>query len=127
MRQNELADALYAAVGVRVREARRSQKMSQEDLANRVGLTRTSITNVEAGRQKLPLHTLFAIAEALGMEAKELLPSGKREEWARKDQQLLQDPRMGAIEPNEQLWVLRANRPARKARVAAPLTPSVAG
>lgn len=39
-----------------------------------VGLTRTSITNVEQGRQKFLLHTLVDIAMALQVEPAGLLP-----------------------------------------------------
>lgn len=48
--------------------------MSQDDLAASVALSRTSITNLESGRQQVPLHTLYEIAEALGSSLKELLP-----------------------------------------------------
>lgn len=47
--------------------------MSQERLSNAVSLTRTSIVNIESGRQKLLLHNLFRIAEALGVQPTELL------------------------------------------------------
>src|SRR5687767_2795287 len=59
---------LYVEVGRRTRMARLSRGVTQDALAERVGLTRTSITNVEAGKQKLPLHTLFEIAAALQVE-----------------------------------------------------------
>jgi transcriptional regulator with XRE-family HTH domain len=42
--------------------------MSQGQIADAVGLVRTSITNIERGKQKLSLVTLKAIADALGME-----------------------------------------------------------
>jgi transcriptional regulator with XRE-family HTH domain len=54
--------------------ARERAGLTQEDLAREVGLTRTSITNIERGRQKLLIHALFAIAQALGVPAVSLLP-----------------------------------------------------
>lgn len=48
--------------------------MTQEGLGEAVSLTRTSITNIERGRQKLLLHTLARIAHALGVATSELLP-----------------------------------------------------
>lgn len=48
--------------------------MSQAILARAIGLTRTSISNIESGRQKLLLHTFLAICIALGMKPNELLP-----------------------------------------------------
>lgn len=70
------ASPLYEEIGRAIREARQQAELSQEDLAYRVGLTRTSITNLERGRQQVPLHTLYDIAEAVGGDVKEWLPDG---------------------------------------------------
>lgn len=51
--------------------------MSQEGLAKRVGLSRTSITNIEQGRQQVPLHMIYTFADALGVELTALLPDKK--------------------------------------------------
>lgn len=66
--------AMYKEVGRLVRAHRIKQNLSQMDLARRVGHTRTSITNIEAGRQRLPLDLLFNFANVLGLEVRELLP-----------------------------------------------------
>jgi transcriptional regulator with XRE-family HTH domain len=63
--------AFYKALGSRIRELRAAQ--SQEQLAKAVKLTRTSIVNIEAGHQKLLVHNLFKIAEALGVRPTELI------------------------------------------------------
>lgn len=67
-------DPLYKELGGRLRASRRHAKMSQEEVARRVGLTRTSITNIEHGRQQIQIHTLYAIAKVLGMRPALLLP-----------------------------------------------------
>src|ERR1043165_8157209 len=65
----------YKDVGALVREARKKAKgISQESLANSVGLTRTSLTNIEKGRQKLLLHTFIEIAASVGANPADLLP-----------------------------------------------------
>lgn len=68
---------LYLAFGelIRMHRENRSQPMTQEKLGRLVGLSRTSITNIERGRQHATLHHLFAIAEALGVAPAALLPS----------------------------------------------------
>src|SRR5258707_6534000 len=48
--------------------------MSQAALAKAVGLSRTSITNIERGRQPVNIHTLYAMADILGVEIGDLLP-----------------------------------------------------
>jgi transcriptional regulator with XRE-family HTH domain len=67
-------DGLYAHVGRRVREVRIRESLTQSQLADAVGLTRSSIANLEAGRQRIPLHLLVWIAEILHVKASDLLP-----------------------------------------------------
>src|SRR5207249_352007 len=69
-------ELLYRLVGEKVRAARErlSPKRSQAKLAQALGLSRTSLVNIECGRQRAPLHVLWRIAEALGIELADLLP-----------------------------------------------------
>jgi transcriptional regulator with XRE-family HTH domain len=68
--------SFYEEVGRRVRDARKRRKptLTQDELGKLVGLTRTSITNLEHGRQKCLIHTLAEIASALHVEPSSLLP-----------------------------------------------------
>lgn len=61
-------------MGSLVRELRRKRNLTQEQLASQVGLRRTSITNIEAGRQRIPVDLLFELAEGLHINPKELIP-----------------------------------------------------
>lgn len=65
---------LYQRVGMRLRQARQLRGLTQFDLAQMVGMSRASIANIESGRQRLMLHTLWKLAEALQMDARQLLP-----------------------------------------------------
>jgi transcriptional regulator with XRE-family HTH domain len=65
---------LYQAIGAAIKQARKELGLSQEDLAKIVQLTRTSITNLESGKQQVPLHTLYDIAAAIDHDVRELLP-----------------------------------------------------
>jgi len=65
---------LYSSVGALIADARRKRKLSQADLAALAGRSRTSISNIEAGRQHIPIHTLFAFARALNVSPESLLP-----------------------------------------------------
>lgn len=67
-------EQFYRELGERIRQARSAKRVSQQDLAVSTGLTRTSIANVEAGRQRLPVDRLFDISIALGVDAASLLP-----------------------------------------------------
>jgi transcriptional regulator with XRE-family HTH domain len=67
--------------------------MTQDNLALRLSLSRTSIINIEKGRQQVLVHTLADIASALGVPMTELVPpqdevahrlrdtSRKKREW----------------------------------------------
>lgn len=71
-------EAFYTLAGERVRSARIDAGISQELLARRVGLTRSSIANLEAGRQRVALHLFVSISDALNRDVCELLPKKKR-------------------------------------------------
>lgn len=68
-------DNVYADVGGRISRARRAASISQDKLAKRVQVTRTSIVNIEAGRQRAPLHLLWQIAAVLEVEVADLIPT----------------------------------------------------
>lgn len=68
-------DSLYKFVGARLKESREKRpQLTQEKLADEIGLKRTSITNIESGQQRVPLHVLFRICEVLRIEVRDLLP-----------------------------------------------------
>lgn len=66
--------SVYEQLGQRIRARREEQGISQTKLSASVKLTRTSISNIENGRQHLPLHTLYRFARALGCRPHDLLP-----------------------------------------------------
>lgn len=63
----------YVALGRQIAMAREG-KMTQDSLAQKLSLTRTSIINIEKGRQQVLVHTLADIASALGVPVGKLLP-----------------------------------------------------
>jgi len=67
-------DKIYRLFGDRVRELREKRNVTQEELGRRVALSRTSITNIEKGRQRVLLHQMVSIATALEAKPEELMP-----------------------------------------------------
>lgn len=57
-------------LGKFVKAMRKRAGMTQKELADRVGLERTSITNIERGNQTMNVQTINSIAEALGYEVR---------------------------------------------------------
>lgn len=72
-------EEVYREIGRRIRAEREALGFSQVDLAKEIGLTRTSITNIEAGRQRMLIHTLYDIANALGVAIACLYPKNEEE------------------------------------------------
>jgi transcriptional regulator with XRE-family HTH domain len=68
-------DPLYQELGRRLREAREAAQLTQAGLAARVALSRTSITNIEQGRQRLTVDSLVRLAAVVGVDPRQLLPS----------------------------------------------------
>ena len=60
-------------IGTRIREARQRRKLSQTELARRVGLHRVSLANIERGTRTPSLETLFKLARALKVAPARLL------------------------------------------------------
>lgn len=73
-RTPHMDDQLYRLFGSRVRALREGKNVTQEELAKRVDLSRTSITNIEKGRQRVLLHQMVEIANALEAAPTELIP-----------------------------------------------------
>lgn len=70
--------ALYTMLGRKIAGARArfaGGTLSQSGLAKMVGLTRGSIANIELGTQRPPIHVVWAIGHALGIEPAALLPN----------------------------------------------------
>jgi transcriptional regulator with XRE-family HTH domain len=103
--------AFYDEMGRRIRDARKLRKpsLTQEGLAKLVGLTRTSITNIERGRQKCLAHTLAEIAQALDIETARLIPPMPSESPELRDA-LRNRP------ASEKAWIMSAVTAARKGR-----------
>jgi DNA-binding XRE family transcriptional regulator len=63
----------YEAVGRRIAQVR-GPRLKQDALAQKIEMTRTSIINIEKGRQQILLHTLVDIARALNVSPTDLMP-----------------------------------------------------
>ena len=69
-------DELYSQIGKNIRSLRQVVGITQKELAEAVGRSRVTITNIERGIQKPPLWTYYQICEALRAKAKGPVPAG---------------------------------------------------
>lgn len=65
----------YIELGARIKTHREWAGLTQEQLAKATGLTRSSIANIEAGRQRCDIHVLVQIADRLHADPRGLLPT----------------------------------------------------
>jgi len=64
---DELAAALAAAIGGRVKQERRSRRWTLDQLAEAAGVSRRALVNVEQGAANPSVGTLLRISDALGV------------------------------------------------------------
>jgi transcriptional regulator with XRE-family HTH domain len=62
------------ALGRKIARFRKKAGLSQEDLADKSGLTQTTIGLLEVGKRRVSLKTLQKIGSALGVKVKDILP-----------------------------------------------------
>lgn len=63
-----MADDLYQAIGERIRRARESVGLSQQDLAKRIGYSSpATISHFESGERRISIQDLQQIAQTLGL------------------------------------------------------------
>jgi transcriptional regulator with XRE-family HTH domain len=65
---------LYKSIGDKIRELRIERNYNQTELAQKIGLERTSVTNIETGKQKVTLYALYNISKSLDVSLNDLLP-----------------------------------------------------
>ncbi len=63
----------YFEIGQRIRKFRKAHSLSQEELAEKVGISTTHMSHIETGNTKLSLPVLVLLADALGVRTDDLL------------------------------------------------------
>lgn len=63
----------YVLIGRRLRVEREKRNLTQSEVAGKLGLPRSGVSNIEKGKQRLLLHTFLDYASALDMPPSSLL------------------------------------------------------
>lgn len=66
-------EPVYRSLGAKIEQLRTTLGWTQDELAQKVGLARGSVANIETGRQRILLHDVDAFAAAFGVSPKMLL------------------------------------------------------
>ncbi|MDQ0914658.1 helix-turn-helix domain-containing protein [Paenibacillus sp. V4I5] len=72
---------LYEEIGRKVKDARVMRGFTQQELSDRIRLSRSSVASIEIGVQKIPLHTLYEICFVLGIEVHQVLPNNNKDTY----------------------------------------------
>jgi transcriptional regulator with XRE-family HTH domain len=92
-----MADAssqrLLKLLGLRIRDLRRAQGLSQENLADKCGVHRTFMGTVERGESNLSFSNIFKVASTLGVSLSALFEGV--------DQNVVSGGRSNAMEEND--------------------------
>lgn len=67
-------EEINTAFGEQLAARRRNAGLTQQQLAELVGMSRSAIANIESGKQGVVLTTIFMLADALGVVPTELIP-----------------------------------------------------
>ena len=73
-RTSEVARRIAREVGQRLKTARRERRVAQDAFAKAMGVSRTTASNIERGRQRLFLDQVYRAAEILSVSIDKLLP-----------------------------------------------------
>ena len=71
-----------SSIGERLRRARKARTVTQVELAERTGVAHSTVVRIERGQTKPRIETVWAFAEALGVDPKWLAFGEDREDEA---------------------------------------------
>lgn len=65
-------------IGQNIRGLREAANIKQSELALMIGLSRTSVVNIELGRQNIVPHQIYSLCLALNCKVTDILPEAKK-------------------------------------------------
>jgi transcriptional regulator with XRE-family HTH domain len=109
-------DKALVVLGGRVRAYREAAGITQQVLADKIGYTRSSVANLEAGRQDISVSRLASLADALKVSPADLLPRGDGDTMRQLAAALAENWRLKAVLGSAQaaLNVIHLDEPAGK-------------
>ena len=69
----------YKSLGMRIRKRRKAMRMTQEELARKLGLSLSFLGHIERGTRKASIETLVAIANELSLSVDFMLQDSLHE------------------------------------------------
>lgn len=104
---NSKDERFFKSMGARIAQARKDQGLTQQQVADELGIAQQTLAHYESGRLRLPASMLPVLAQMLGQTVDELLgqekAKGKRGPTPRLQQQI---DRISQLPKTKQLFVM---------------------
>ncbi len=105
---NSKDEQFFKSLGARIAQARKDQGLTQQHVADQLGIAQQTLAHYESGRLRLPASMLPLLAQMLGLTVDELLgqeakSKGKRGPTPRLQQQI---DRISQLPKTKQLFVM---------------------
>ncbi len=94
-------ERFYSELGEKIKVERLRHRISQEELAGFLGLTRSSIINLEKGRHRPSVYQLLQIAAMLNIEYTKLIPVALEVNKNTTTNEELKDKVQSILDPSE--------------------------
>lgn len=73
--ENKIKDAIRENIRrLRERHPKTDRKVTQAELAQAIGIERATLTNIEAGNQRAPIHIIYRLCDYFSVPLEEILP-----------------------------------------------------
>ena len=79
-------ESFYELIGSAIKSKRKEHGLTQTELANKSGMSRTSIVNIENGRQFPPVHLLWELSQVLECSPVDFYPNSSKEFYDNQNQ-----------------------------------------
>ena len=78
-------------IGPRIRKMRKERKLTQTDLATRIGIQQSDLSRMEKGEYRVSLDTLFRILAEFNVSISEFFDDVNKEQMTPRDVQIMRD------------------------------------
>jgi transcriptional regulator with XRE-family HTH domain len=98
---------IYKRIGLEISKRRKALRLTQQNVADAVGISRPSIANIERGDQRVFFDQIIEIASYLGIPSVDALLNAEMESSAHPSSNSISGARLNRVQRNEVKSILR--------------------